>query len=80
MKLSILICSLEKRHAQLQSLLEEIETQILLCDATAIIEVITEVDNKQITTGAKRNNLLNLILLIILENTIFLVLLLQTIK
>jgi glycosyltransferase involved in cell wall biosynthesis len=59
MKLSILICSLEKRHAQLQSLLEEIETQILLCDATAIVEVITEVDNKQITTGAKRNNLLN---------------------
>ena len=59
MKLSILICSLEKRHAQLQSLLEEIKTQILLCDASAIVEVITEVDSKQITTGAKRNNLLN---------------------
>ena len=59
MKLSILICSLEKRHLQLQILLEEIQTQILLCDATAIVEVITEVDNKQITTGAKRNNLLN---------------------
>ena len=59
MKLSILICSLEKRHLQLQSLLEEIQTQILLCDATTIVEVITEVDNKQITTGAKRNNLLN---------------------
>ena len=59
MKLSILICSLEKRHLQLQSLLEEIEIQILLCEATAIVEVITEVDSKQITTGAKRNNLLN---------------------
>jgi glycosyltransferase involved in cell wall biosynthesis len=40
-------------------LLEEIEIQILLCDATTIVEVITEVDSKQITTGAKRNNLLN---------------------
>ena len=59
MKLSILICSLEKRHLQLQILLDEIQTQILLCDATAIVEVITEVDSKQITTGAKRNNLLN---------------------
>jgi len=59
MKLSILICSLEKRHLQLQILLDEIKTQILLCDATAIVEVITEVDSKQITTGAKRNNLLN---------------------
>jgi hypothetical protein len=39
--------------------LDEIQTQILLCDASAIVEVITEVDNKQITTGAKRNNLLN---------------------
>jgi glycosyltransferase involved in cell wall biosynthesis len=29
------------------------------CNASAIVEVITEVDNKQITTGAKRNNLLN---------------------
>lgn len=59
MKLSILICSLEKRNTQLKSLLEEIEIQILLCNATAIVEVITEVDNKEITTGAKRNNLLN---------------------
>ena len=59
MKLSILICSLEKRHLQLQILLDEIQTQILLCDATAIVEVITEIDSKQITTGAKRNNLLN---------------------
>jgi glycosyltransferase involved in cell wall biosynthesis len=33
--------------------------QITSCDASAIVEVITEVDNKQITTGAKRNNLLN---------------------
>ena len=39
--------------------MEEIKTQILLCDASAIVEVITEVDSKQITTGAKRNNLLN---------------------
>ena len=33
--------------------------QITSCDASAIVEVLTEVDSKQITTGAKRNNLLN---------------------
>ena len=59
MKLSILICSLEKRKEQLAELLAELNLQITSCDATAIVEVITEVDSKQITTGAKRNNLLN---------------------
>ena len=59
MKLSILICSLEKRQEQLAELLAELNLQITSCDATAIVEVITEVDSKQITTGAKRNNLLN---------------------
>lgn len=58
-KLSILICSLEKRQEQLAELLAELNLQITSCDATAIVEVITEVDSKQITTGAKRNNLLN---------------------
>lgn len=58
MKLSILICSLINRHNQLQSLLSEINKQITECNAQDIVEVITEVDNKQITTGAKRNNLL----------------------
>jgi glycosyltransferase involved in cell wall biosynthesis len=59
MKLSILICSLEKRQEQLAELLAEINLQITSCNASAIVEVITEVDSKQITTGAKRNNLLN---------------------
>ena len=59
MKLSILICSLEKRKEQLAELLAEINLQITSCDASTIVEVITEVDSKQITTGAKRNNLLN---------------------
>ena len=59
MKLSILICSLEKRKEQLAELLAELNLQITSCDASAIVEVLTEVDSKQITTGAKRNNLLN---------------------
>ena len=58
-KLSILICSLEKRQEQLAELLAELNLQITSCDASDIVEVLTEVDNKQITTGAKRNNLLN---------------------
>jgi len=59
MKLSILICSLEKRQEQLAELLAELNLQITSCDASDIVEVMTEVDSKQITTGAKRNNLLN---------------------
>ena len=59
MKLSILICSLEKRKEQLAELLAELNLQITSCDASTIVEVLTEVDSKQITTGAKRNNLLN---------------------
>jgi glycosyltransferase involved in cell wall biosynthesis len=59
MKLSILICSLEKRKEQLAELLAELNLQITSCDASDIVEVMTEVDSKQITTGAKRNNLLN---------------------
>lgn len=58
MKLSILICSLTNRHDQLQNLLNELHKQIAECNAQDIVEVIVEVDEKQITTGAKRNNLL----------------------
>ena len=56
--LSILICSLEKRKKQLNSLLKEINKQIFLCNADAVVELLVEVDNKEITTGKKRNNLL----------------------
>lgn len=58
MNLSILICSLTNRHDQLQNLLNELHKQIAECNAQDIVEVIVEVDEKQITTGAKRNNLL----------------------
>ena len=55
MILSILIASLQSRQYQLNMLLEELHRQI--GDATGI-EVLVEVDNKQISTGAKRNLLL----------------------
>lgn len=59
MKLSILICSLENRKDQLQHLLEEIKKQCTIYGVHGEVEVLVEVDNKQISTGAKRNILLN---------------------
>ena len=53
MKFSILICSLEERHKQLMSLLLELYKQ-----RTNEIEVLTNIDNRQKTTGTKRNELL----------------------
>lgn len=60
MILSILICSLEDRKQQLSVLLEAIRGQITVCAAGEIVEVIAHVDERQITTGAKRNGLLQL--------------------
>ena len=49
--LSILICSLEKRKKQLNSLLKEINKQIFLCNADAVVELLVEVDNKEKVGG-----------------------------
>lgn len=56
MTLSILICSLESRHEALEALLKELLYQR---NDNEQIEILTEIDNKEITTGAKRNLLLN---------------------
>ena len=52
-KLSILICSIRQRRSQLLQLLGHLKQQ-----KTDDVEVLVEVDNKEITTGEKRNNLL----------------------
>lgn len=57
MTLSILICSLQSRHAQLQELLNELQRQCAEIHATDV-EVLTNFDNKEKTTGTKRNELL----------------------
>lgn len=51
MILSILICSINSREAMLQKLLQSIPNN-------DNVEILTEVDNREITTGAKRNSLL----------------------
>jgi glycosyltransferase involved in cell wall biosynthesis len=52
-KLSILICSLVGREVSLKKLLNLLEPQ-----KTDDIEIIVDIDNKEVTTGAKRNRLL----------------------
>ena len=53
-KLSILICSLREREKSLNKLLEVIEPQ-----RTSEVEIILDTDNGEVTTGFKRNRLLN---------------------
>ncbi len=52
-KLSILICSIKGREEKLNNLLSLLEGQI-----TGDVEILIEVDNKEITIGEKRNVLL----------------------
>ena len=52
-RLSILICSLNDREEKLKGLLEELEKQ-----HHEAVEILVEVDNGKISTGAKRNRLL----------------------
>lgn len=55
MKLSILICSLASRYQLLLQLLGHLDLQIY---NPALVQVIHKVDNKEMSTGAKRNWLL----------------------
>lgn len=55
MTLSILICSLYSRAGSLSVLLAELEKQI---NGNPLIEVLVNIDNKELTTGAKRQLLL----------------------
>jgi len=55
-KLSGLICSLKDRDVLLQKLVKELKGQSI--NNTDDVEILVAVDNKEITTGAKRNILL----------------------
>lgn len=55
MTLSILICSLHSRDAQLQTLLDELLKQR---NGNPLIEILTNIDNKEKSTGVKRQELL----------------------
>lgn len=56
MKISILICSITDRDAQLKKLLDNLYGQRI--PYTEEVEILTEVDNKEISVGAKRQKLL----------------------
>ena len=58
MKLSILIRSLYKREAMLNSLLANLYTQIIKGSHYFNVEVLVNRDNKEITSGEKANELL----------------------
>lgn len=57
MRLSILICSIESRNMSLKRLYDSLYYQ-LTPENKHLVEILIEVDNKRITTGAKRNILL----------------------
>lgn len=57
--LSILICALEERIKMLIPLLADLEKQVTENGATSLVEILIELDNRQKTTGEKRNILLN---------------------
>lgn len=54
LKLSILICTIERRKHFLQRILSILEPQ-----KTDEVEILIEKDNEELTIGAKRNKLLN---------------------
>ncbi len=56
-KISLLICSLYERAGMLAGLLREVHRQIEECNAGEEVEVITLIDNREHTTGSKRNEL-----------------------
>jgi len=59
MKLSILIPSTNDRQEMLDVLLFCLLKEIEFLGAEDIVEILFEIDNKEISTGAKRNMLLN---------------------
>ena len=58
MKLSVLIRALSNRRIKLFLLLEHLYSQIENLNAWNDVEILYEIDNKQITSGAKANKLL----------------------
>lgn len=58
MKLSVLIPSLVSRKDQLENLVKELCRQVEECNAFSDVEVLTNIDNGEQHTGAKRQELL----------------------
>jgi glycosyltransferase involved in cell wall biosynthesis len=58
MKFSILICSLVERKDMLRNLVADLQDQIEENDYEDEVEILAQVDNKENTTGYKRNILL----------------------
>jgi glycosyltransferase involved in cell wall biosynthesis len=56
--LSICICALQSRIGMLGALRRELESQIERCNAQELVEVIINMDNKEKSTGKKRQELL----------------------
>lgn len=59
MKLSILICTLESRKHFLNRLLAHLNLQVSLLENPEDVEILVESDNGELTTGTKRNILVN---------------------
>ena len=57
--LSILIPSLHRRTGMLKSLLNNLQSQIIACNASGKVEILVELDDGLINTGNKRNVLVN---------------------
>lgn len=57
--LTIAIPTIETRRHKFAALLSAIEVQIEACKAEELVEVIFEIDNKEISIGAKRQKLIN---------------------
>jgi glycosyltransferase involved in cell wall biosynthesis len=57
-KLSVLIPTLTNRSLQLLNCVKIINKQIKDCEAFGMVEIIIDEDNRQVTTGAKRNRLI----------------------
>lgn len=57
-KLSILIPTLKSRTNQLLNVVSILNKQIKDCQAFGIIEILIDEDNREATTGAKRNRLI----------------------
>jgi len=58
MKLSICICTIETRVAQFSLLKHHLQTQINEFGLQRDVEILSECDNKQISVGKKRQNLI----------------------
>jgi len=56
--LTIAIPTIESRKVQFEALVATIRQQIELNDAESLVEIISECDNKEISIGKKRDNLI----------------------